>query len=252
MGSLGGTKIANSWVIRVKQNFYPQLLPFPQELCRVQLLVPLLPQYRLNLCYSLSCLKEEAKPKELDEKQSSLLCVLCFEHFFVTGKGLGAPGESVIALLTLLAVSPPGSLPSPHPTPTSIFVHTGRAGPLGPHAPWACFIGSRTDNAVSHLPLLLINEFLKYLYRPSHHHKCCFKEGQMVEVNEQQMEHKWSHMSNLTSSVRREAKNQGPSVPMHGGITRTTATATNGCSNFLFIQVTTIDLLRLKTSTCFL
>ena len=137
------------------------------------------------------------------------------------------------------------------PPPPSLSIPAEPA-PLGPHAPIACFIGSRTDNAVSHLPLLLINEFLKYLYRPSHHHKCCFKEGQMVEVNEQQMEHKWSHMSNLTSSVRREAKNQGPSVPMHGGITRTTATATNGCSNFLFIQVTTIDLLRLKTSTCFL
>ena len=135
MGSLGGTKIANSWVIRVKQNFYPQLSPSPRELCRVQLLVqllvPLLPQYRLNLYYSPSCLKEEAKPKELDEKQSSLLCVLCFEHFCVTGKGPGPPGESVIALLTLLAVSPPGSLPSPHPTPISIFVHTGRAGPPG-------------------------------------------------------------------------------------------------------------------------
>lgn len=121
MGSLGGTKTANSWVIRVKQNFYSQLSPFPQGLCRVQPLLPLLPQYRLNLCYSLSCLKEEAKLKELDEKQSSLLCVLCFEHFCVTGKGLGPPGESVIALLTLLAVSPPGSLPSPHPTPHPSF-----------------------------------------------------------------------------------------------------------------------------------
>lgn len=181
----------------------------------------------------------------------SFVCIV-FWTLLCYRKGAWPPGESVIALLTLLAVSPPGSPPSPHPTPTSIFLHTGRASPLGPHAPWVCFIGSRTDNAVSHLPLLLINEFLKYLYRPSHHHKCCFKEGQMVEVNEQQMEHKWSHMSNLTSSVRREAKNQGPSFPMHGGITRTTATATNCCSNFLFIQVTTIDLLRLKTSTCFL
>ena len=142
--------------------------------------------------------------------------------------------------------------PTPHPPPPPSLSTLAEPALLGPHAPWACFTGSRTDNAVSHLPLLLINEFLKYLYRPSHHHKCCFKEGQMVEVNEQQMEHKWSHMSNLTSSVRREAKNQSPSFPMCGGITRTTATATNGCSDFLFKQVTTIDLLRLKTSTCFL
>ena len=205
-----------------------------------------------KFCYSLSCLKEEAKPKELDEKQSSLLCVLCFEHFCVTGKGPAPPGESVIGLLTLLAVSPPGSPPLPTPPPSPSLSTLAEPALLGPHAPWACFTGSRTDNAVSHLPLLLINEFLKYLYRPSHHHKCCFKEGQMVEVNEQQMEHKWSHMSNLTSSVRREAKNQSPSFPMCGGVTRTTATATNGCSDFLFKQVTTIGLLRLKTSTCFL
>lgn len=115
-----------------------------------------------NLCYSLSCLKEEAKLKELDEKQSSLLCVLCFEHFCVTERGLAPSGESNCIAHTP-AVSPPGSLPSP-PHPTSIFLHTGRASPLGPHASLGpSLIGSRTDNAVSHLPLLLINEFLKYL-----------------------------------------------------------------------------------------
>lgn len=169
-------------------------------------------------------------------KSYFLLCVLCFEHSCETGKGPGPPGKGVTVPLTLRAGL--STLAEP--------------APLRPCAPWGCFMGSKAGNAVSHLPLLLINEFLKYLSRPSHHHKCCFKEGQMVEVNEQQMERKWYHMTDLTSSVRRGAKNRSPSFPTHGRVTRTTATATNGCSNFLFIQVTTLDLPRLKTYTCFL
>ena len=65
-------------------------------------------------------------------KSNLLFCVSCVLNTSVLQeRGLAPTGESVIALLTLLAVSPPGSLPSPHPTPISIFVHAGRAGPPG-------------------------------------------------------------------------------------------------------------------------
>lgn len=65
------------------------------------------------------------------------------------------------------------------------------------------------------------------------------------------MEHKWYHMFNLTSSVRRGVKIPKTllSSPMQGGVTTARATATNGCQEVLFVQVTSIDLSRLGRYT---
>lgn len=113
---------------------------------------------------------------ELDEKVSSFLVCLVFLNTSVLwAKSLDPLTKRQLRCSCSLAGPRPASLL--HPSLSTLT----EPAPLGPQAPWACFIVSKADNDVSHLHLLLINEFLKYLYRPSHHHKCCFKEGQMVE-----------------------------------------------------------------------
>lgn len=138
-------------------------------------------------------------------------CFLCrasvFEHCCVPGKGPGSFGCHCSAP-SMQSSSP--HLLCAHPTEPSL---------LGPHTPqgsfhclqlwqWCLLPTSLADKQIPEIPL-----------KTFHHPTCCLKKDKW-QSNEQQMEHKWYHMSDLPSSVRRGARNQ--SLVIHRGLTAAT------------------------------